>query len=727
MRFTFPFFTAALLFTTVAPLKAQVPDSTRRDSTRRAPPRRDSAVVEIAPIEVVGSIAPVAGPTIGSGIPARLTTVTGAEIDAWEPRTLANALSSQTGISTYDDVGSPYKPTLSTRGFTVGPVLGLPQGVSVFLDGVRQNEPDAAEVNFDLLPLEHIKRIELLSGTGSLLGPNSLGGAVNLITKRGEGPLTGELEVSGGSYGAASGEGSISGRNSRGWDFYLGGGYEREDGWRPVTGAEDYNGFLNLGHTGKRSGVRLQAFGARSAASTAGSLPESIFNVAPKTNFTPGDIDRLDQQQVAISGYRVFAASRASFTVYHRRSAADRFNVNQVPDPDVRALSNNHTTGANADWRWGGLAGKLPLSVRVGFDGAVNRVHVQILNDSAGNSVTTTLVRSPSWDVAAYSLADLTVGRASFSAGFRFDYVRIPFNDLLDPSADTTSSYTRVSPRGGVNVDLGQGASVYGSIGRSFRAPALLELTCADNNAPCPLPFALGDDPPLKPVIGTTVEAGGKLVRGPFSLDGSIYRTQVDNDIFFVSGNLITGFFTNLRATRREGVELGARLILDGGHSLYASYAYTRATFQSPSTLASARQSAAPSNPFFGPNIVAPGDRIPLVPAHQLRLGGTLVLPAGFQTGLDARYIGSQWFRGDEANETTPLAGYATADVRLAWEGGDWSVSGIVSNLFNNHHAVFGTFNENRVTGEVERFLTPMHPRTIKIIVGRRFGAVSGN
>ena len=102
------------------------------------------------------------------------------------------------------------------------------------------------------------------------------------------------------------------------------------------------------------------------------------------------------------------------------------------------------------------------------------------------------------------------------------------------------------------------------------------------------------------------------------------------------------------------------------------------------------------------------------------------MLPAGFQTGLDGRYIGNQWFRGDEANETTPLAGYATADVRLAWDGGDWSVSGIVSNLFNSHRAVFGTFNENRRTGEVERFLTPMHPRTIKIIVGRRCGGVSG-
>src|SRR6266540_5383004 len=196
-------------------LSAQVPDSTARDT---------AAVTQLEEIEVVGSIAPVAGPTIGSGIPARISTVTGEQIDAWEPRLLADALATQPGISLYDDLGSAYKLNLSTRGFNVGPVVGLPPGVSVFLDGVRQNEPDAAEVNFDLLPMEHVQRVELLSGSGSLLGPNSLGGAVNLITRRGAGPVEGELEASGGSYGSASGEGSIGGVTRHGMDYYAAGG-----------------------------------------------------------------------------------------------------------------------------------------------------------------------------------------------------------------------------------------------------------------------------------------------------------------------------------------------------------------------------------------------------------------------------------------------------------------------------------------------------------------------
>src|SRR5919107_2303216 len=161
MHFCPPLFSAILgLLLLSRTAGAQQTDTTRTDSTQ---------VTQLETIEVTSSIAPTAGPTIGSGIPARISTVTGEAIDAWEPRLLADALASQPGISLYDDLGSPFKLNLSSRGFNVGPVVGLPPGISVFLDGVRQNEPDAAEVNFDLLPMEHVQRVELLSGSGSLL------------------------------------------------------------------------------------------------------------------------------------------------------------------------------------------------------------------------------------------------------------------------------------------------------------------------------------------------------------------------------------------------------------------------------------------------------------------------------------------------------------------------------------------------------------------------------
>jgi hypothetical protein len=116
------------------------------------------------------------------------------------------------------------------------------------------------------------------------------------------------------------------------------------------------------------------------------------------------------------------------------------------------------------------------------------------------------------------------------------------------------------------------------------------------------------------------------------------------------------------------------------------------------------------------------GDRLPLVPGHQVKAGGLVQLPAGVGLGLDLRYTGRQWLRGDEANETEPLGGYFSASVRAGLTRGDWELSAVVTNVFDSHAAVFGTFNENRRTGELERFLTPKGARAVKVVVRRGFG-----
>ncbi|HTO74007.1 MAG TPA: TonB-dependent receptor plug domain-containing protein, partial [Gemmatimonadales bacterium] len=281
----------ALLFLVAVPLAAQQPDSlkARQDSLKA---KHDSAY-QLAPIEVVGTIQPAANPSVISAVPARVTILTGKQVDAYEPRVLSEVLAQQPSFSLYDDLGSPYKMNLSTRGFFASPVVGLPQGVSVFLDGVRQNEADAAQVNFDLLPMQYIKRVELLAGTASLTGRNALGGAVNLVTQRGEGPTHGELEVQGGSFSTFNGNGSVGGVTKGGVDYYLGAGYNREDGWRQATGAHQFNGLLNLGHLTDSWGISLQAFGATGYAETAGSLPETVYDVKPDSNLTPGDYEDL--------------------------------------------------------------------------------------------------------------------------------------------------------------------------------------------------------------------------------------------------------------------------------------------------------------------------------------------------------------------------------------------------------------------------------------------------
>ncbi|HET7584397.1 MAG TPA: TonB-dependent receptor [Gemmatimonadaceae bacterium] len=707
-------------------------DSARRDTMRRAPARSDTTVTRLPTVEVRASIAPSAGASVGSGIPARISTLTTREIDAWAPRTLADALGSQPGVSTYDDLGTPYKLSVSARGFSVGPTVGLPPGITVFLDGVRQNEPDAQEVNFDLLPMENVERVEVLSGAASLLGPNSLAGAINLITRRGGTPST-ALQLSGGSFGAYAAQASTSGTTDDAWDYYASAGVEREHGWRQATGDRNYNALLNVGRSRGSRTVHVQILGARSRAETAGSLPESIFTAAPQRNFTAGDFEDVSTVQGALSAETPVGSGRGVFSAYLRRAHAERFNVNQPPDDDVRSVTTSYTLGGRFDWRWVTAAGAGAVALRTGVDGSANRVHVRIRAEPQGASdgadSLTTNVRSPSWDIAAYALADYHVGRVTLSAGARYDVVRIPFRNLLDRAGDTASTFRSFNPRGGVSVEVASGASLYASVGRSFRAPAILELACADPDATCPLPFALGDDPPLDPVRATTYEIGARWTRGPATVVASAYHTNVRDEIFFVASEraLLSGFFTNVPRTRRDGADVSVQLALGQRVLAYASYAWTRATFRSAAELFSIRSDEEfASSPLAGSNSVQVGDRLPLVPEHQIKTGALLRLPAAFAIGLDTRYVGRQWFRGDEANETQPLAPYLLANARVAWSGGGWEITLRTTNVLDSHRAIFGTFNENRESGELERFLTPMNARTVKLELRRQIAGGEG-
>ena len=54
------------------------------------------------------------------------------------------------------------------------------------VDGVRVNEPAVEQVNFDLIPLDDIERVEVIRGPSALFGRNTLGGVLNTITRRGQ-------------------------------------------------------------------------------------------------------------------------------------------------------------------------------------------------------------------------------------------------------------------------------------------------------------------------------------------------------------------------------------------------------------------------------------------------------------------------------------------------------------------------------------------------------------
>jgi outer membrane receptor protein involved in Fe transport len=136
------------------------------------------------------------------------------------------------GVHVNEMQGNPYQPDINYRGYTASPLLGTPQGVSVYMDGVRLNQPFGDVVSWDLIPRIAISEVSLMPGSNPLFGLNTLGGAISLQTKDGHGGNHTELNLSGGSFGRKVAEFEHGGSNSKGLNWYLAGNLFFEDGWR---------------------------------------------------------------------------------------------------------------------------------------------------------------------------------------------------------------------------------------------------------------------------------------------------------------------------------------------------------------------------------------------------------------------------------------------------------------------------------------------------------------
>ena len=690
------------------PLAAQRPDSVPDDTAT------------LAPIVVTGVRLPAVG-ELARGLTGRTATLSAEDLDARGVRSLADALEQLPGVTTSDELGAGGQLDVALRGFQVSPVVGVPQGVTVYVDGVRANEPDAHEVNFDLLPLEDVERVDVVYGPSVLLGRNALGAAVNLVTRRGGLPPSRELEASAGSYGRYELKAHAGARHGV-WDYYLGARYEREDGWRQETPSRIATLFGKLGLLNGSWDATLSYSGATNKIFQAGSLPESLAIARPDSNFSAGDYFAPQAHLVILNAQRVVGGAQLAVNAFGRSLNSEQFNVNFV-GPNARALNRTRIGGGAVQ-----LSGRLPVADRelrwlVGADADDEQAAVRIFAvraarpDSLTQSVRTTQV-----DAGAFAGATLELfPRLTATLAARYDWIRVPFEDLVTPAQSGLSIFRRLSPRLGLAWRT-SGHEVFASVSSGFRAPAVVEIGCADPQATCPLPFALGPDPALKPVVATTYELGWhySMPRGRLDASANLYRTDVRDEIFFVASTVTGGYFQNIGATRRSGLELALVWRGPAGLRLYTNYGYTSALFETAVRFATTRDP--------GGEAVTPGDALPQVPNHRLNAGGSLPLVTrsgglSLRVGLDARYVGRQWLRSDEANVTRRLADYAVADgsVTLGWR--EFEVRAMLRNAFDGRYFSFGAFAANATApgAPVQRWLTPGLPRSVQLSLSTDF------
>ncbi len=707
--------------------------------------------VDLPTVNIVGS-----SPLLGSGIdrnklPAETNVLNGADITRDGTPDALRALNEQVGGVNLDAAsGNPDQPTLLYHGFQASPLLGTPQGLAVYVNGARFNDAFGDTVNWDLIPSLAIGQINL-EGPNPVFGLNALGGSLSVQLKNGFTYHGGEADLYGGSFGRIVGEiqyGTQVGNVSS----YVAASEQHRDGWRDLQSSDIQNFYGDLGWRGDRAEVHLNLTLANSVLNGPGTSPVELLAADPAAQFTAPNLIANRYLSANLSGnYDVSDTTSIQALAYYRYLLQRVVNgnaPNDTPANDGSGLLIN-SNGAYSTTRGGGmipdflnggpyseqdlqttntngygvsvqatntgdvLGHKNHLVAGLSFDGAqtefsatallggltpLDRVFIGpgVTIDEPGTNVPVRLATSNAY--YGFYLSDTlnVTPRLAVTASGRFNAAEIDLSDQGGGNLTGQHTYNRFNPALGATYEVAPWLTAYAGYSEANRAPTPAELSCAGPADSCSLANFFTGDPNLKQVVAHNWEAGVRGTVRPaddlrITYNLGLFHSTLDDDIQFINSvDLNRAFFQNVGQTRRQGVDAGVQLKTPRWLA-YVNYSYTDATFQSSFVESAGSNPQADAN---GNITVRRGDRLPGVPANQLKFGANYKVTDRWTVGAVGIYQSGQYLFGDPANLTPRLPGFVTLNLNTQYQlTRNVQLFGLIENVNNARYYTYGTFS----------------------------------
>ena len=199
-------------------------------------------------------------------VPAPVQTSTSRDLDRSGALDLSEFMNRRLqGVHINEMQGNPFQPDVNYRGYTASPLLGTPQGLSVYMDGVRLNQPFGDVVSWDLIPRMAIASTALMPGSNPLFGLNTLGGALAVNTKSGLSHSGTTVQANYGSDVRRGFDFEHGGARAGAFNWYVAATLFEEDGWRDDSPSDVRQVFGKLGWERPRGSAALTVAHARNA------------------------------------------------------------------------------------------------------------------------------------------------------------------------------------------------------------------------------------------------------------------------------------------------------------------------------------------------------------------------------------------------------------------------------------------------------------------------------
>ncbi len=602
-----------------------------------------------------------------------------------------------------DSKNSAYDSRLIIRGAGLKARYGVRE-IMVIRDGVPMTDPDSFS-RFDFIDTQDIERIEITKGPGSLYGAGSAGGTIQIISKSVFDTDSNRIKLGAGQLGQANLHGRLAGDINDSNAFSLTASYRKSDNdWRQWNETESSQ--VSFKH-----GLLLDE----------GAILESELSYHKADLQIPGSLNETEFQSYLETGEQKDISSQWRHsgrysTIWFFNSRYEKEIGDLTLKPRIYANRWDHyhpVTGAINDNPGTNVFGTdLELAYRHQLWGPSTLVTgVTARRDNTKGSKKYTyadlVLGTPTpWNPTPPILRTLSdekgtlleeenasntlygiffqeslqpTNHVNIDIGFRFDRTQFDIDNTAYGEYDwgssnysfftspvvtlTDKTFNLFSPKLGVTYALNEAFNLYGVVAQSGQVPSESEIQ---------------SNPQLDAATARNIEMGLKGRTRNWSMDLSVYRTRVSDEIVSVLNPDLTTGYQNAGETLKKGFEISSRYDIDEHFWLEGGFAFSDYTFTEFDELVRTGPTLTPMD--------RSGNQLPYVPRQQYSLALGYSHPMGFKAVLRSRSWGSYYM--DNANTDTYEGYEFLTNLMLGYSRGSHTLKLNVENLFDKRYAV---------------------------------------
>jgi iron complex outermembrane recepter protein len=437
------------------------------------------------------------------------------------------------------------------------------RGLNVLIDGFPYGNADGFS-DFEALELLTTKRIEVYRGASALrFGGNTLGGAINLVTKTGHDAGLLELRSEAGTFGFLKnylGTGQVYGP----LDLYVGLTDTELGGFRDHADQLRRRAYATLGYAlGGGATIRFDLGFTRSEERLPGALTRDELDRDPSQ---ASPISQAFREARNYDYTRGAVTLRTPLTDTQALEWSTQLNYQDLDHPLAFAIIDDTTYSWSSELRWilsapvAGHGNRLTVGLQYFSTRQNDAQFTNLQRRGRGTQVQDQINTATNYAVYAEEQFDLTPALA-LVAGARGQYAVRGVRDRLGTNDADVVDFWSLSPKAGFVWKVGPTAQVYANASHAYEPPLLLELT-----APGQVPGMLGD---LQAQKAWQFELGTRGTWGPrLAWDVAVYDIELWDEIQnvnvqpFVGAPFTIPRFRNVDRSRHTGAEVGLDLLL---------------------------------------------------------------------------------------------------------------------------------------------------------------------